>query len=141
MEKLPIEIIKFIKRHHVLTLATVSNNIPYTSNMFYCFVEDKGYFVFTSDDNTKHINDVKGNDNVAINIVLETRIVGKIQGLQATGKIFKPCEEEMSLIKKSYLKKYPYAAVMELNLWVVEMKTAKLTDNALGFGKKIKWEK
>jgi uncharacterized protein YhbP (UPF0306 family) len=41
--------------------------------------------------------------------------------------------------KKAYLKKFPVALLMETTLWVVGITYLKMTDNRLGFGKKIVW--
>ena len=77
------------------------------------------------------------NTNVAASIVLETRIVGKVQGLQITGQIKEATENDKSI----YIKRFPYAAVANLQLWRLEADFMKLTDNTLGFGKKLIWQK
>jgi len=141
MNKIDNKIIDFIKEHHVLTLATSDNNIPYCCNVFYVYLDDENCIVFTSDNNTKHITQVRNNYNVAGSIVLETSIVGKIQGIQFTGKMYEPTDELLSKAKSKYLWKFPFAVLMNTQLWVVEFNFLKLTDNRLGFGKKIIWEK
>ena len=76
------------------------------------------------------------NDSVALSIVLETRIVGRVQGLQVAGKAHRGDDEA----RKSYIKRFPYAAAADLELWMVEPTFMKLTDNTLGFGKKLIWQ-
>ena len=75
-------IVEFIHQHHVLTLATSVDNIPWCANCFYIYLEEENCFVFTSDDKTKHVQDVLINSMVAGSVVLETNTVGKIQGIQ-----------------------------------------------------------
>jgi uncharacterized protein YhbP (UPF0306 family) len=75
------------------------------------------------------------NASVACAITLETRIVGKVQGAQICGIAERGDEED----KRIYIKRFPYAAVAPLNLWAVEPTFIKLTDNTLGFGKKLIW--
>ncbi|MCD6331925.1 MAG: HAD-IA family hydrolase, partial [Bacteroidales bacterium] len=41
--------------------------------------------------------------------------------------------------KKTYLKRYPYAVLMKTTLRAVQLKSIKLTDNRLGFGRKLLW--
>jgi len=135
------KITDFIKEHHVLTLATSDNNQPYCCNVFYTYLEDDNMVVFTSDDNTKHISQVKKNNHVAGSIVLETSIVGKIQGLQFNGLMYEPKDNLLSKAKQKYLIKFPFAILMNTQLWVIDFTFFKLTDNRLGFGKKIIWEK
>lgn len=135
------KIIKFIKAHHVLTLATAKNNIPHTSNVFYAFDETNYNLYISSESNTKHIADGIENPNVAINIVLETKIIGKIQGMQGDGLLYKAEDEEYKTAKKSFIGRFPYTMVMDLNLWVIKLNRVKFTDNRLGFGKKLHWNR
>ena len=41
--------------------------------------------------------------------------------------------------RKTYIRRFPFAALAELTLWVVEISYMKFTDNTLGFGKKLIW--
>ncbi len=129
--------IKFIKKHHVLTLATVNGEgMPYVANCFYAFDTKRNLFVFTSDIATRHGAEMAANGNVALSIVLETRIVGRVQGLQVTGRALRGDDEA----RKCYIKRFPYAAAADLELRMVAPTLMKLTDNTLGFGKKLLWQ-
>lgn len=129
--------IKFIKKHHVLTLATVNGEgMPYVANCFYAFDAKRNLFVFTSDLATRHGAEMAANSSVALSVVLETRIVGRVQGLQVTGRAERGDDEA----RKCYIKRFPYAAAADLELWMVEPTMMKLTDNTLGFGKKLVWQ-
>ena len=129
--------IKFIKKHHVLTLATVNGEgMPYVANCFYAFDTKRNLFVFTSDLATRHGAEMAANSSVALSIVLETRIVGRVQGLQVTGRALRGDDEA----RKCYIKRFPYAAAADLELWMVVPTMMKLTDNTLGFGKKLVWQ-
>jgi uncharacterized protein YhbP (UPF0306 family) len=129
--------IKFIKKHHVLTLATVNGEgMPYVANCFYAFDTKRNLFIFTSDLATRHGAEMAANSSVALSIVLETRIVGRVQGLQVTGRAERGDDEA----RKCYIKRFPYAAAADLELWMVEPTMMKLTDNTLGFGKKLVWQ-
>jgi uncharacterized protein YhbP (UPF0306 family) len=74
---------------------------------------------------------------VAASILLETRIVGRIRGLQISGEV-RPADEEN---RRLYLKRFPYTALADLHLWQLEPHELKLTDNTLGFGKKLIWRR
>lgn len=128
----------FAARHHVLTLATVSTaGEPYCAACFYAYDRRRNLLIFTSDESTRHGAEMAANARVACNIVLETRIVGKVQGLQICGTAHRADEAA----RTSYLKRFPYAVVAPLTLWMVEPDLMKLTDNTLGFGKKLIWNK
>lgn len=129
-------IIKFIKRHHVLTLATVnSEGMPYVANCFYAYDKHRNLLIFTSDETTRHGGEMAANGNVAVSIVLETRVVGRVEGVQITGI----AERGDNEAKLCYIKRFPYAAVAPLTLWMVRPTMMKLTDNTLGFGTKLIW--
>lgn len=129
--------LKFIRKHHLLTLATVNGEgMPYVANCFYAYDKERNLFIFTSDTTTRHGKEMEQNPNVALSIALETRVVGRIQGLQIVGR----AQRGDSKAQATYIKRFPYAAVAPLSLWMVEPTMMKLTDNTLGFGKKLIWQ-
>jgi uncharacterized protein YhbP (UPF0306 family) len=97
--------------------------------------------IFTSDFETRHIKEAMQNSKVAGNVVLETSVVGKIQGIQFSGELFLPKEEVAAQVNTIYLKRFPFAVLMNTNLWELRIDYAKMTDNRLGFGKKLIWER
>ena len=127
--------VRFLRRHHVLTLATVEEGVPYCSNAFYCYDKERNLLVFTSDPATRHAQEMERNPRVAASVVLETKIVGRVQGLQLCGTAARADETA----RRAYLKRFPYAALAELTLWAIRPDYMKLTDNTLGFGKKLIW--
>lgn len=131
-------IIKFVAKHHVLTLATVgSEGRPYVANCFYAYDKHRNIFIFTTDSTaTRHGMEMAANKHVALSIALETRVVGRVQGLQVEGIAERGDEEARS----RYVKRFPYAAVAPLELWMIRPTMFKLTDNTLGFGKKLIWQ-
>ncbi len=134
-------IVEFIKDHHVLTMATSNNNLPYCANCFYVYMENDNSLVFSSDKTTKHIKDIGNQNLIAGSIVLETEVIGKIQGIQFQGIIKEPKGELLKKAKTAYLKRFPISMLMKTTLWVTELTFIKFTDNRLGFGKKLIWKK
>lgn len=138
--KMPDErIIKFFRKHHVLTVATSVNNQPWCANCFYVYLEKENALVFTSDAETQHGREFVLNPSVAGSVVLETMIVGKIRGIQFRGTISEPDGELLSRAKSAYLKRFPVAALMDTRLWILKLTYIKMTDNRIGFGKKLIW--
>ena len=131
------KITAFIEQHHVLSLATSFNNMPSVCSAFYVYDAQSHSFVIASSEETLHIQQVKVNENVAGNILLETKEIGKIQGLQFFAKM-QALEDER--LKKCYFKRFPYALALLPKLWQIEVSRFKLTDNRLGFGRKIIYE-
>ena len=129
-------IIKFLARHHVLNLATVSEDgLPYCAACFYAYDKVRNRLIFTSDNAARHAQEMASNPNVACAITLETRVVGRVQGAQICGRAERGNEED----RVAYIKRFPYAAVAPLTIWAIEPSFIKLTDNTLGFGKKLIW--
>lgn len=129
---------EFLDKHHVLSLATSNGEELSVCSLFYAYDAEDSVFVVASSDDTLHVQNVLQNQNVAGSIVLETKTVGKIQGLQFRGT-FTPLEEER--LKKLYFKAFPYALAMNPKLWQIKIDYFKYTDNRLGFGKKLIWQR
>ncbi|MBA1437964.1 MAG: pyridoxamine 5'-phosphate oxidase family protein [Epsilonproteobacteria bacterium] len=125
----------FIAQHHVMSLATSYLDNVSVCSVFYVYDADKQSFIFASDKESLHVINALKNNYVAANILLETDEVGKIQGLQARG-IFQKTDKTDA---KLYYKRFPYALAMQPSLWKMEVDFFKLTDNRLGFGKKLIW--
>lgn len=136
MPTVPEKIIAFIAEHHVLTLATSREGMPYAAPLFYAYDTERNRFVFASDAETEHAKQMIETSAVAAGIYLETDTVGKIQGLQCCG-IVAPADDSD---RKSYFARFPYARALQPTLWRLEPVWMKLTDNRLGFGKKLVWD-
>lgn len=126
----------FLKKHHVLTLATTNGAELSACNLFYVFDKESVSFIVASSAETIHIQHILQNPKIAGTVVLETKTVGKIEGVQFRGE-FLGLDDEA--IKSAYFKVYPYALAMNPKLWQIKINYFKLTDNTLGFGKKIIW--
>jgi uncharacterized protein YhbP (UPF0306 family) len=132
-------IIRFFRKHHVLTIASSSGNEPWCANCFYVYLGDENSLVFTSDLTTRHAKEFVENPHVAGSVVLETMVLGKIRGIQFQGLVSEPEGELLDKAKRAYLLRFPVAALMDTHLWVVKLTHIKMTDNRLGFGKKLIW--
>jgi uncharacterized protein YhbP (UPF0306 family) len=94
-------------------------------------------FVVASSEDTRHVSLALKNPKVSGIIHLETKQIGKIQGIQYSGIWRKADKQE----EKAYLKKYPYALALNPKLWHIDIEYIKFTDNTLGFGKKLEFKK
>ena len=130
---------RFFRKHHVLTIATAVNNEPWCANCFYVYLEEENALVFTTDIDTRHGQEFIKNPLVAGSVVLETMLIGKIRGIQFQGIVSEPEDKMLQKIKNAYLKRFPVALLMDTRLWIVELTYIKMTDNRLGFGKKLIW--
>ena len=133
--------VKFLRRHHVMTLATCRNHLPWCCQCFYVYVERLCGLTFTSEITTRHIAEAMEQPFIAGSIVLETMVVGKLQGIQFEGEIVEVDGELLKEIKTAYIKRFPVAMLMDTKLWFLKLTTMKMTDNRLGFGKKLYWKR
>jgi uncharacterized protein YhbP (UPF0306 family) len=130
------KIISFINKHHVLSLATHVDQEIYACNLFYTFCEVSNSFIVASSQDTQHIQNIKQTSKIAGTIVLETKNISLIQGVQFGGNFLKL---EDNSLKNKYFKDFPYAIAMNPTLWQIKINYFKMTDNKLGFGKKLIW--
>ena len=130
------KIADFISKHHAMSLATTHLDELSVCSLFYVYSKDAISFVVASGEDTLHVRHARNNSTIAGNILLETKTLGKIQGVQFRGKFL---ELEDATLKKLYFKEFPYALALNPKLWQIKVDFFKMTDNALGFGKKIIW--
>ena len=104
-------------------------------------ISDNKMLIFLSDKETKHINDARANSNVAGTISTEVTTVAKIKGIQFTGEFINPTEQQQKELYKIHYDKFPFAKAKPSPIWGVQLSWIKMTDNTLGFGKKLIWER
>lgn len=137
MPKTREKIEAFLAKHHLLSLATSAENVPQSASLFYAYDAKKVSFVVASDVTTEHAQNVLLNETVSGTVALETDEIGKIAGIQFRAKMRMISHQEGEL----YFRAFPFAKVMNPQLWSVELDYIKLTDNRLGFGKKLYWQR
>jgi len=74
---------------------------------------------------------------VAGTVALDTKVVGKIEGVQFRA-LAAPATAQQS---KIYFARFPYALAMNPSLYALSLSWVKFTHNALGFGKKLIWQR
>ena len=141
MTKEEKHIFVFLNEQTLLTLATAIDNVPYCANCFYSFEQTNQWLVYKSDKDTRHSKEGLQNPTVAGTILPPNLKIGEIIGLQFQGRLILPQGEDLITAQKSYYKKYPFALAMPGDIWVIELKVMKFTNNRLGFGKKLHWQR
>jgi hypothetical protein len=132
---------KFIADNKVFTLATSVDNNPYCASCFYAYDAVSNTLVFSSDEHTKHIKQAVQNKQVSGTINTELTTVAKIKGIQFTGVFINPTKEEAKELYSTYYEKFPFARAKPAPIWAIKLNWVKMTDNTLGFGKKLEWER
>ena len=131
----------FLKENSLFSFSTSINNIPYCASCFYTYSSEEKYLVFKSKSTTKHIINALSNNSVAGTILSKSSTLGEIKGIQFNGTFIEPTNTLLSNLKKIYYKQFPFALPMSGDIWAIEITSIKMTDNTLGIGKKILWQR
>ena len=130
----------FISAQKNMTLCTSVNDIPECANCFYVFMQDGAHLIFKSKKTTGHVSHAHVNNKVAGTILPDISKIGNIKGIQFSGIFLEPQDVMLEQAKKIYYSKFPLALGISGDLWLIKLTYIKMTDNTLGFGKKLIWE-
>ncbi len=153
---LPEKVLRYLRSHHVLTLATTCDGLPQAAALFYV-ADTRGEIYFLSAPQSRHSQNLQRDDRVAVTIHGEPAHWRDIRGLQIEGKaqpVTNRREREEAL--QRYLVRFPelldepqpddavgrtmQAALRQATLYRVEPTWIRWIDNAQGFGQKEEWE-
>ena len=131
-------IVKFLKKMHLASVCAIDDDgQPYAFSAFYAFDEVNFSLLLASSDESSHVKFLKNSKLVAGTIALDTKIIGKIEGVQFQGAMSEASTSEQEI----YFKRFFYAKAMNPKIWSISLENVKFTSNTLGFGKKIFWQK
>lgn len=137
MEK---KIFKYINSNQVLTFSTSIDNQSYCALCFYVFDEANHTLIFLSDKETRHIKVAMSNSKVSGTITNDEISISKLRGIQFLGEFIVPDKLLTSEFYDKYYKRFPFARMKPSPIWGIKLSYIKMTDNTLGFGKKIIWQ-
>jgi uncharacterized protein YhbP (UPF0306 family) len=140
-EKEEKRIWSFVKDQTVLNFATSKNDVPWCASCYYALEEEYKLLVFKTDMKSRHMEEANKQIWVAGTILPDKQKKGIVIGVQYQGKMVLEDEERVTKARKRYYKKFPFAKAMDGEIAVLELTHVKLTDNKLGFGKRLVWEK
>jgi len=145
------EILRYLHHHHVLTLCTVSGDMPQAAALFYV-VGEKGQLYFLSDPASRHARNLQANAHVAVTIQSETADWRNIRGLQIEGTARAVTDiHEIEGALERYLARFPELqdsaepddaiahALKQARWYCVEPCWIRWVDNTRGFGHKEEW--
>lgn len=143
MSPLPEKMVRLIEKHHVFTLATSGSRGPWCASCFYVYDVVNNVFIFTSEMQTRHVSEATSEPRVSGCIALETSIIGKLRGLQFSGIMASAAGHPKIQAKKLYIKRFPYSLpfIGSSPFFLLFPEFIKMTDNRLGFGTKLIWDK
>lgn len=140
MSDLP-HLIRYLKKQHVLSLSCHSAHEIWSANCFYVFDETRMAFWLMTQPDTRHGSLIQANPQVAGTVNGQPKTVLLIKGIQYRGRIQRLEGVVAQQARSAYQKRFPVARNVSAPLWEILLDELKMTDNALGFGKKIIWRR
>ena len=135
-------IIDFIRKQTCGNLCCVDEQgNPYCFSFFYSFDEKEKMLFYKSSDETMHSEILHHNNKVAGTILPDKLNLLQIKGIQFEGVILPSGHPLTKIASSHYHKKHPVAIAMPGDIWIVQVNRFKFTDNSLGFGKKLIWNR
>ncbi|HAI04611.1 MULTISPECIES: YhbP family protein [Pantoea] len=132
-------LVRYLRKQHVLSLCCTADDELWCANCYYVFDEARMAFWIMTEPDTRHGLLVMKNPQVAGTVNGQPRSVLLIKGVQYRGHIVRLSDEAEHVARSAYHKRFPIARKVSAPLWEIQLDEVKMTDNALGFGKKIAW--
>ncbi|MFB5745237.1 YhbP family protein [Cedecea sp. S5-13] len=130
---------RWLTKQHVLSYCVGSGESLWCANAFYIFDAERVAFYLLSETTSRHGELIGELAPVAGTINGQPKTVALIRGVQFRGEICLLAPEEAADYRRRYLKRFPIARVMSAPMWEIRLDELKMTDNTLGFGKKLHW--
>jgi uncharacterized protein YhbP (UPF0306 family) len=134
-------LVRYLKKQHVLSLCCCADDDLWCANCYYVFDELRMAFWLMTESDTRHGLLAMKNNRVAGTINGQPKTVLLIKGVQYRGHIRPLSEEDASEARTAYQRRFPVSRKVSAPLWEITLDELKMTDNALGFGKKIVWQR
>ncbi|PKH25859.1 hypothetical protein CIG19_04895 [Enterobacterales bacterium CwR94] len=132
-------IARYLKKQHVLTLACQAQGEIWCASCYYVFDAQRQVFWLMSDPATRHGELMLAQAQVAGTVSGQPKSVALIRGVQFAGTAC--LLEDDAVARAAYLKRFPFAAKQAAPLWEIRVDRLKMTDNTLGFGSKLHWQR
>ncbi|BEL92542.1 YhbP family protein [Serratia marcescens] len=133
------QIADFIGKQHVLTLCAGDGLDMWCANCFYVFDAAAMALWLMTEPHTRHGGLMLNNGQVVGTIAPKPKSIALIRGVQYRAEAVLLSGEEADAARARYCKRFPIARAMKASVWRLDLHEVKMTDNTLGFGKKLHW--
>jgi len=141
-QRLAHEVADYLRRHHVLTLATCGPDGPWAAAVFY--VHDGNALTFLSAPTTRHCRNLAHDARCAATIHDDTGEWSQIKGVQLEGRVRELDGDEARLARQRYGEKFPLIAgpapapivqaLAKVRWYRLDAQRVYFIDNSRGFG-------
>lgn len=132
---------RYLKKQHVLSLCAGSAQELWCANCFYVFDQQRVALWIMTEPDSQHGELMQQQSQVAGTINGQPKSVLLIKGVQYCGQISRLSGEPEVIARAAYCRRFPVAKKVSAPLWEIRLDKLKMTDNALGFGKKLLWQR
>jgi uncharacterized protein YhbP (UPF0306 family) len=134
-------IVDFIDKQKVTSVSCLDEkNRPYCFSVFYLFDHIQKRLYFKSSASSHHAHYLAQNKIIAGTILPDKLNLLAVRGVQFTGYIIETGSAQHHAAAE-YHKRYPHALAMPGHVWTIQLQAIKMTDNTIGIGKKICWQR
>jgi uncharacterized protein YhbP (UPF0306 family) len=134
-------ILTFLKKNHVLALCAAADGEMWSANCFYVTDADRMTLYFMTELKTLHGTLMSRSPQIVGTIAPHPKTIALIKGIQYRGEATVLAGEEERHARHLYCKHFPVAIAMKAPVWALKLRHIKMTDNTLGFGKKLLWDR
>ena len=136
------KIIRFIEKQTCASVCCVDEmGNPYCFSCFYSFNGEEGLLYFKSSTTSKHASVISKNPFIAGTILPDKLNRLQVKGIQFEGKVLPKDHLYAKQAPFLFHKQFPIALTMPGEIRTVLINHIKMTDNSMGFGKKISWSR
>lgn len=131
----------FLRANHVVSIATVSNGIPWAASCYYAYDEKTKSLIVLTSDQTRHGAQMLENPHIAGTVSGQPQAILEVKGAQFSGLAVLLHGAESDAAREIYCARHPAARMMKSQIWRVHLEMIKYTDNACFPDHKLLWHK
>ncbi|MEQ9861316.1 YhbP family protein [Pectobacterium cacticida] len=132
---------RYLKKLHVLTLCVGESSELWCASCFYIYDDRQVAFYLMTELQTRHGTIMASAPLVAGTVSGQPKSVMLVKGVQFLGQIVQLDGAEGEQARVRYNTRFPIARTSQAPIWRLDLTEIKMTDNALGFGKKRYWRR
>lgn len=132
---------RWLKKQHVVTYCVTRDGELWCANAFYVYDAERVAFYLLSETDTRHGEMAGRLASVAGTVNGQPKSVALIRGVQYRGELRLLEGPEAEQRRALYCRRFPVARAMPAPVWEIRVDELKFTDNTLGFGKKLSWQR
>jgi uncharacterized protein len=141
MQAFPARISDFMSTHHVLSLAVVDGDTPWSASCFYAFEPNTASVLVMTSVKTRHGHAMQSRPIVSATVSEQPERLRDIRGVQFSAFASRLSGAELEAAMDRYLIRHPVARLRPTDLWRLSIEHIKLTDNSLVFARKTIWQR